>query len=340
MKNVLLFGAYANGNIGDAYQATSMVRHINRLSSDINVVTSSCSEASASYDSLGATQAENITSIKDSEFVNSFDALVIGGGGLLASVHRPLNSESWVDKINIPIIIFAVGANEEVSRKCQALIQKAKFVSGRDDASCEALRLFRNDVKLVKDPILCDPHLDSNHICASDSLENGALCFIPRKENSKNAGVHKLLGDWLVHDDKVISVFPATDHNSGAMEHFSPDRCTSTFDMDEFLLHLRSSDFCLSERYHGCILSLKAGIPAVGLVAHSGDKSSKIFSLYDQLGLGSLCFTLRDSSMSRNDVCSIINENANMDLVKQGIAKFEAEFSVDLENCFKSIDLI
>ncbi len=48
----------------------------------------------------------------------------------------------------------------------------------------------------------------------------------------------------------------------------------------------------ISERYHGCILALKRGIPCIGVIS-AGDPKSKIAHLYRQLDIPELLVDLR-----------------------------------------------
>jgi len=43
--------------------------------------------------------------------VNQFKALIIGGGGIFASKHPPLDAESFAEGLTLPIIVLGVGAN-------------------------------------------------------------------------------------------------------------------------------------------------------------------------------------------------------------------------------------
>ena len=65
MKRVLLFGAYANGNLGDAEQAASVARHIKAHDPSIEIVACSHSTADGEYFPAPAEMARNMTAIMD-----------------------------------------------------------------------------------------------------------------------------------------------------------------------------------------------------------------------------------------------------------------------------------
>jgi hypothetical protein len=150
---VLLFGAYGNGNLGDAIQASSLARAINLLRPEIEVW--ACSALPAPYPF-----AHQLTLQPDAiltpAIVNSFDLLVVGGGGLLSHHHDPLTDPKWQTMLQVPVALIGVGAAEPVASKAEILIRKAIYVSGRDTHSIATLRKFAKEPAFVPDPVLCD----------------------------------------------------------------------------------------------------------------------------------------------------------------------------------------
>jgi hypothetical protein len=84
---VLLFGAYGNGNMGDAYQALAVRAHLAAHFAHRSIEVSACSLLCSSDYAYPPEFTLRPESILDVELVNSYDYLVIGGGGLLA--HPP-----------------------------------------------------------------------------------------------------------------------------------------------------------------------------------------------------------------------------------------------------------
>ncbi|QZN99721.1 polysaccharide pyruvyl transferase family protein [Chenggangzhangella methanolivorans] len=191
----------------------------------------------------------------DPEVVNRYSALVIGGGGLLASVHRPMDSQSWVESVKIPIILLSLGVSEDALEKCRPLVERAEVVSGRDDFSCEMISRIRSDVRYLNDPILTDPRLDA----APAPTRPGRLTVIPRKQTDRYRQVYTLLEAELAPDDLVVSMFPATDEASGVFDTFPASPTARLTTMSELCEQIDGSGVVVSSRYHGCIIALKRG---------------------------------------------------------------------------------
>lgn len=311
MKNILCFGAYSNGNVGDAGQAASLARHLHRLSlSPTKITMMSNNSADIDYWGDGFEKSKNMIDIKDFDLINSFDVLVIGGGGLFAGRHRPLNSANWVGNIKIPVAICAVGANPNVVLECKELILKSSFVSGRDPYSVQALRMIRRDVDLLSDPILCDAFYNDqfNNRPSREGYYPENLCYIPRKENAKNTKLRPVLSSLFFPSDRVISMFPATDLASGTLEKFKDFQIDFATQVPD-LLNLFSQDFLyLSERYHGCILALNSGLPCIGVVNSKSDESSKILQLYKALGMEDCIIQTKDNNLTRTGLIALANQ--------------------------------
>ena len=150
---VLLFGAYGNGNLGDAIQASSLAHAIRILRPDIEVW--ACSFLPAPYPFAHELTLQH-DGILNPAIVNSFNLLLIGGGGLLSHPHDPLTDPEWQKMLEVPVALIGVGAAEPVASKAEILIRKAVYISGRDDHSIATLRNFDREPAFVPDPVLCD----------------------------------------------------------------------------------------------------------------------------------------------------------------------------------------
>lgn len=111
---ILCVGAFANGNLGDMYQADAIARLIAASGVDAEVVSASPSKRGAFYP-VSNHHAASPGSLFDMEFVNSFDIMIVGGGGLLSARHRPLNDPGWVSNVRIPMIALSLGAAVDAS---------------------------------------------------------------------------------------------------------------------------------------------------------------------------------------------------------------------------------
>jgi polysaccharide pyruvyl transferase WcaK-like protein len=296
----MIFGAYANGNIGDEYQALSVARHIQACRPDAEVYATSASSKAVPFEFPASHRLDDIFSISNKEILNKFSALIIGGGGLFASAHRPLNSQTWADMVDIPMYILATGASPDISLTCEATIKKSMFVSARDDFSLSAMRLVRPDAELLNDPILTDPAIRPT---PRTNLQR--FCIIPRKMTEKNAETYTLLNKIALPSDLVLSMFPSTDRQSGALNAFSGKEVVEATRLSQMIESLTHTGIVVSERYHGCIVALKMGIPCIGLTSVQGPES-KIYSLYHQLGIPQYLVNMRREPITRSQIVELL----------------------------------
>ena len=78
---MLLFGAHGNGNMRGEIQADCLGRSIHEIAHNLRLTATSHLCDSAVNFNYGDVADQNL--IMDAEFVNDFDLLIIGGGGLL-----------------------------------------------------------------------------------------------------------------------------------------------------------------------------------------------------------------------------------------------------------------
>lgn len=101
-KRIVLFGAYGNGNIGDAIQALSIARHLKVVRPEAEVW--SYSELPGRYEFQYDRVLPQGLFLRAAG-LNQFDALIVGGGGLLSHPHAPLFDETWQTTTNLPVIV-------------------------------------------------------------------------------------------------------------------------------------------------------------------------------------------------------------------------------------------
>jgi polysaccharide pyruvyl transferase WcaK-like protein len=267
---VLLFGAYGNGNLGDAIQASSLARAINLLRPEIEVW--ACSALPAPYP-FAHQWTLPPDAILNPAIVNSFDLLVIGGGGLLSHPHDPLTDPNWQTMLQVPVVLIGVGAGEPVASKAENLIRKAIYVSGRDNHSIATLRKFVRDPAFVPDPVLCD----ASYLNQQDEHSSS------RQSSDRNLWVLKYIDTddfWALCDslsqsgDTVCFIEPHIDFR--LIEHLPNAR--PVYFIEELIPLIDQADLVLSMRYHGCILAMLRGKRVFGL------REQKCFDLLARYG--------------------------------------------------------
>ncbi|CAM9460321.1 unnamed protein product [Ectocarpus sp. 8 AP-2014] len=285
---ILLFGAFCNGNMGDVIQPMAMERLLASVAPD------QCfwyahpgGEGVDKGNHIGEFFSDNISGDSSrlihltpdhAEKVNVFKALIIGGGGIFASKHAPLDVDAFAESLTLPIVIMGVGANSSRAKKYATLVEKAVFVSGRDTDSIDAFsNLLRKskgpvvqpeDVALVRDPVLSDKMLtDTKGTCwkQSEGEHEQPLCFIlPASNTALTIEMHKhLLARVVRPGDVFVNVFPK--HQKEILEqHDYPGEVLQILDPAEFTQRLCSCRAIVSTRFHGVILGLHMGVPTFG----------------------------------------------------------------------------
>jgi hypothetical protein len=256
-KRILLFGAYGNGNLGDAIQAKSLLHAIRRIRKDVEVWACSLLPCQFPFPFEYVLPPRQIYNVS---LLNQFDLVIIGGGGLLAHPHDPLTNEEWQTAVEVPIALFGIGAGGQVAARCNTLISKAIYVSGRDEPSLSALRYFRGDARFVPDPVLADP------------------CYYAGDNDSRKPNAARGKKLWVVKNTTIA-------RNSAVLQHINPDKDDICFlepfldfplvDMfptarplyflDDFLSLIDEAAEVISMRYHGCILAMLRNRPVIGL---------------------------------------------------------------------------
>lgn len=220
--------------------------------------------------------------ISNAPWVNRFDALVLGGGGLLSGRHRPLDSDKWVGRLKVPVSFWGVGATEETLELCGALVAKAERITVRDAGSMKASVAVRGDVGFMPDPIL----VDERHFPLKKSTSGKGFAFILRKVTGRKELLYKrLIADGARASDGFYCIFPVADKASGLEEILPRGRVCFTDDMDKLYQDLPQYEGVVSNRLHGCIVGLRAGIPTFGIDSVKDVEVSKIYQLYKLLGI-------------------------------------------------------
>lgn len=326
---VLLLGAYANGNIGDMYQADALAAEILNLPVEVEVFSVSPSTRRAEFSSERHTVLPP-ESLSDPALLNSHDVILVGGGGLLSAAHPPLNDKSWVDSISTRLCAVSIGASQETALECQEFIQRCDFFSVRDEYSANGVAEFRPSVDISMDPIL----LASSQISPppdSDERRTG-ISWIPAKLTPGTTAFYSDLMRtcWNEKSDTLLSFNQVTDEKSGFSEMF-PKTMNYIHTIDDFRRLTTSRAFSVSERYHGCIMSIKNHRPCIGMALRSDVVTSKITELYRRLGVSSSIITMK-SQVGRSSLRKMAEE-WDFEDIDQRITKERKSLSDYLLKC-------
>src|SRR3954469_2102766 len=282
-RRVLLIGADANGNIGDMYQADVIASELAEIEHDISVFSVSPEERGHDYPTECHSALPPET-LRDADALNSFDLLLVGGGGLLASPHAFVTQLDWLDGVETALCGVSLGCAPGVIEASRAFIERCDKFSVRDEYSANAVSGVRDDVEIVMDPILVGRSQLGGDPVRREHVR-GVACVAGRLLPVTEPFYLDLQARVLTSKaDAVISINEETDRRSGFDGVFSrPVHYLRSASELHKLLTARA--LCVSERYHGCILALRWNVPCFGLALRSRSVTSKITELYGRLGL-------------------------------------------------------
>jgi polysaccharide pyruvyl transferase WcaK-like protein len=284
-RRVLLFGAYGNGNVGDAAQIDALAGLLRRLAP---VGTppgfAACSwEHLAPYCPAGITalrpdalmRPENVRPRAGATDGGGADLVVIGGGGLFGAPHFPLHERRWAEWFvgrAVPFALLGIGGSAEAlgtpgwNDAYRLLLGHAAFVGVRDAETLAAARAIRPDATWFPDPVLAEALLSQGEPGAAGERDLDAV-LIPRAPNgaADQAALDGLLelawGAGAAGRRVVIAALePAADRDSLAGEEV---RYIAAW--PELLDLCRRSHAVVSARLHGVVAGLVSGCAVHGL---------------------------------------------------------------------------
>ena len=294
-KRVLLFGAYANGNVGDQCQADALAAIMGHFapesvtSGGVRCTICACSWEMPVTPSLGRAQLRPHDEILDAGKLRHYDFLLIGGGGLLSTPHFPLHSQAWVDGIQTLKLRYGfvgVGASAELQEESRAaaycqLLTGAEFVSARDEESLAAVRKIRPDAEFMPDPYLVSRALE-RRVRASGTAPPRHVVLIPKRpvDMLERDGVYamsklqrKLMANGFT--TTVLMLEPLLDQEiAGA---FANVLNAETVEAAERCIEAAGAVYTM--RYHGAIFALSRRVSCYGMGAR------KIHMLYERIGI-------------------------------------------------------
>lgn len=284
---ILIFGAYGNGNLGDAYQALAVQHHLRTawgLPEDAIFATSLLARSDYPFP---AAQKLPANTILDAEQVNRFDCVVVGGGGLLAHPHDPLGDVDWVRGIHAPILLLGVGASGDAHCSYAELLARAWLVGGRDSTSVSALKAARVDTVACLDPILglssVSPLTAFDPVVRQDPAPSDVLWILKYPANARDEAFLRRIGGYIqdhpTERHVVVAIEPAMDEVLSAWLPGVPVIATES--LSELMAHLRNTGGVVSMRYHGAIFAALAGRYFVGC---SQEKIRDLAAAYPSCG--------------------------------------------------------
>ncbi len=329
---ILSISACANGNIGDMYQSDLIAHSIKLINPDAEVSSISPSKRQRPYPH-DFHQIVSPSFLYDAGFLNSFDKIIVGGGGLISSPHYPLNDPAWSKLISAPIYGLSLGVVEKHAAESADFIKACKALSVRDEYSLAAISGVRSDVSIVMDPILlADKNLHTN---VEKSQNPSGLMIIPGKLVPETKIFYsKLIEDSVFKPtDLYVSFNKETDLNSGFEDVFG-DNVIYLDDIHDFNVLAAKSRAVISERYHGCIAAMRINVPTVGITLRSHAVTSKITEVFRKLGMDNSCLSMKDK-WSRRGLVDIGNAqdydkiNLVMDSQRSILMKYLADILND-----------
>ncbi|MBK1658908.1 hypothetical protein CKO45_11755 [Paracraurococcus ruber] len=263
---VLLFGAYGNGNLGDAAQAQAvagLLRGAVRRPLDIRA----CSWIDDAEFPFDAGRIMRPDTIAEPAALREFDLVVVGGGGLLAPVHYPLEEAAWVRGMPAwgpPHALVGLGAVPpepgEAGRAAlrRALFAGAAFASLRDPPG----QGDPSGVAWMADPVLLAGLLSGGGQPRMPAPRTRPLLIVKHPVHPAEAafldaaaaagdGVDLVAMEWRL-EQELAARFP---------------RLRFVTDMACLRGACAAASVVVSARYHGCIAAVLEGVPCLGLGA-------------------------------------------------------------------------
>ncbi len=303
---VLLFGAYGNGNLGDAAQADAVAGLLGQLLPGPLALAATSWERRAPYPFVGGAVFPPDALLRGELLPRGEGRgalVVIGGGGLLGAPHFPLHAEAWVDWLarqGVPWALLGVGGSAESlaapgwRAAYRKLLAGAAWVGLRDADTLAAARAINPAATWFPDPILARALLrDAAGTPPAGERTTDAI-VIPRTPNGPaDVAANRAALDFaatLRRDGRrvlVVGMEEALDRASvgasvgaGVNAGVGGEDVTFVDRWERLAALCGDSRMVVSSRLHGVIAGLAAGCVVHGLL------QPKIGDLLGSLGAG------------------------------------------------------
>ena len=284
-KNFILFGAYGNGNLGDAEQARWISYFLKQSGLSKEYITSTSWE-SRDYSYPFSERKLPFNAILDPERLCNVSMVVIGGGGLLATPHFPLHSERWLDFIircKVPYVLWSIGGtnahlNDANFRAAyDSLLANASLVSARDEESYLAIRRIRSDVILLEDPVYAATIQPSQSCFDGDKVH--AILKHPANDcETKFVNIMKMNYQYFMDKGLTVSFLePSNPNERKTMADFPGCRTATTIDELDHIL--AGVSLGVTMRLHGAAVMARNRLKLIGVC------QPKIRALLERCGI-------------------------------------------------------
>jgi exopolysaccharide biosynthesis predicted pyruvyltransferase EpsI len=294
-RKVLVVGATNMGNVGDDLLAYSIETLIKNTNPDCGVY----------FSDSRITPAD----------LKTFDAVIVGGGGIIYSKQSAGNNDTpnlanylkipfWAAEFSIPCYLMGVGVQGKpthlsedpvVEIFLQQSLPSVKLISVRDSASKTVLtHFYPHEIKLLPDLVFSLSSLYSQYKQVRTNVEQNSVVFIGEVFSTKLSFFNVLIKnqpdlffdlfneanfhfaimstDDLVHSDMFVKTLEARGLKC-VVHDLRKSSYTAAIDF------FASMSGVITTRFHGLVLSILAGCPALSLDVSTG-KHALLFRDY------------------------------------------------------------
>ena len=231
------------------------------------------------------------------DYLNTFDWIIIGGGGLVRErVGIWVKMNQWLKNVRANIGVIGLGINSltpELSLEVFSLLDYAKFFWVRDRQS---KLLLNSDSRVEVHPDLTWSFPLTSKISDRD-CQSIAINLTPcqGKLNAKQ---------WLQSDFERLVPFPlyfTKNRDYQLLRQYFGDRTPEEFTLEPLI----NSKLLVACRYHGIVFAMQLGIPFIAI-----NYDDKVKRLLVESGLEELCLELREAELLSSKINYLENNLA------------------------------
>lgn len=334
--NLFHFSAFSYGNAGDII---------------LPVVLRDLFNKKMSINSWKGAHVKEYVNSKMLKKINNYDAMVIGGGGLFLKDSHPNNVSGWqwncdiehLNKIDIPIIMFAVGYNrfrgqEEFepifTKHLNNFVGKAKFIGIRNYGSIRKLKPYLNDKlkeKLTFQP--CMTTVISNLYPGLVDYDNkddfiAFNCAFDREKLRSNSEYNLIsiakVAKKLSKITKIIyfSHMPTDEKILPYFDKYNVDYSLITFDNStEMINYYSRARLVIGMRGHAQMIPFGCRTSILSIISHD-----KLQFFLDDIGKSQWGVELQDDQLEEKLYSKAVNLYNNYKENNQYISKVQEKF--------------